>query len=294
MTKTLILGNGFDLALNIKTSYRDFIDSDEYQDCRSDFEELAEYIEESMEENPLWSGIENDLLNYIEEKIEQPYQYDIERFPDYTRSHLADKLDAISSLNVEFQNLKLALQNYLLNIAEHGRENPINVQTKINEIINRGSGLTAVYSFNYTPYFLKYYRNINPRFFFYLHDCLSPKSDCNLIFGVQSDKLDSRHYDFILKSVAHNYKYYENDDDILTNRIKLSHAVYFYGYSFGESDSTIISNIFIPENFMPQTKIEFIAESKQGLNKMKANLRHIIGSNLFDKHFAHRINGVVV
>ena len=69
MKKTLIIGNGFDLALGIKTSYKDFMESDEYDDNCSDFEELANHIEDNMEENPLWSGIESDLVNYIYEKI---------------------------------------------------------------------------------------------------------------------------------------------------------------------------------------------------------------------------------
>jgi hypothetical protein len=293
MIKTLILGNGFDLALKIKTSYQDFVDSDEYQDNKSDFEELAYFIEENMEENPLWSGIENDLLNYIEEEIEEIYLYDLENSPDDKKSHLIARAKVINNLKAEFENLKLALQNYLLNLKEHGRENPTNVQNKINEIFSYRGGQTYVYSFNFTPFFLQYYKHLTPNVL-HLHDSLTKNNECNIIFGVQSDKLDSRLYNFILKSVAHNYKYYHRDEQILTNRIKLSDEIYFYGYSFGQSDSTIISNIFTPEIFMPHTKVEFIAESKESLNKMKANLRHIIGSNTFDKHFAHRINGVVV
>ena len=292
MKKTLIIGNGFDLALGIKTSYKDFMESDEYDDNCSDFEELANHIEDNMADNPLWSGIENDLLNYINEEIEELFKYDIDRYPEDKKKFLVDKINAIDNFKIEFEHLKLALNEYLLNIQNQNRACMPKVDKKIKEIIN-GSSDVSVYSFNFTNFYKRFFDNPITKIF-HLHDCLTDYNEANIIFSIQSDKIDSREYEFILKSLAHNYKYYKSDADIIQNRLKESDEIYFYGYSFGESDSTIIKNIFIDENFKPNARIELIAESTDSINKMKANIRHIIGSKLFDKNFAHKINGVVI
>jgi hypothetical protein len=292
MLKTLILGNGFDLALNIKTSYKDFIDSDEYDDNRSDFEEIANYIEENMVENPLWSGIESDLLNYINEKIEEPFKSDLERYPDGKKTWEVDKINAIDNFKIEFKHLKLVLNEYLLNIQNKNRACMPYVDKKIQEII-RGASEISVYTFNFTNFYKRFFDSPITKIF-HLHDRITDYNNTNIIFGIESDDLDGRLYDFITKSLSHNYKYYKNEADIIQNRLKESDEIYFYGYSFGDSDSTLVTNIFKPENFKSNTKIELIAESPQSITKMKANISHIISSRLFKEQFAHRIDGVVV
>ncbi|MFN9321559.1 MAG: AbiH family protein, partial [Chitinophagales bacterium] len=113
MKKTILLGNGFDLALNIKTSYKDFIESSEYNNSMVHFKNIGEYIRKRMKDNYLWSGIESDLLSYIEENIEQK---NIKREPGLEDSFLKNKPRVIESFKKEFEHLKLALNEYLLNI----------------------------------------------------------------------------------------------------------------------------------------------------------------------------------
>ncbi|MFN7423822.1 MAG: hypothetical protein ACK5QP_10515, partial [Chitinophagales bacterium] len=84
--------------------------------------------------------------------------------------------------------------------------------------------------------------------------------------------------------------YYIDEADEIQNRLKESDEIYFYGYSFGESDSTLISKIFKPENFKSNSKLKLIAESPQAVTRMKANISYIIGSGLFRDYFAHRID----
>ena len=166
------------------------------------------------------------------------------------------------------------------------------VDKKIKEIIHGATDI-SVYSFNFTNFYKRFFYRPSTKIF-HLHDCLNDYDDTNIIFGIEDEVLDCRQYDFILKSLSHNYKYYKDEADIIQNRLKESDEIYFYGYSFGESDSTLVSNIFRPENFKSNAKIELIAESPQSVTKMKANISHIISSRLFKEQFAHRIDGVVV
>ena len=289
MKKTLIIGNGFDLALNIKTSYKDFIESNEYNNSIAHFSKLGEYIRKRMKDNYLWSGIESDLLSYIEENIERK---NVRMETAFESIYNEKKPRVIELFKKEYEHLKLALNEYLLNIQNQNRACMPNVDKKIKEIIHGATDI-SVYSFNFTDFYKRFFGNPSTKIF-HLHDCLTDYDETNIIFGIENDELDCRQYDFILKSLAHNYKYYKSDADIIQNRLKESDEIYFYGYSFGESDSTLVSNIFKPENFKSNAKIELIAESLQSITKMKANISHIIGSRLFKEQFAHRIDGVVV
>ncbi|MFN5848410.1 MAG: AbiH family protein, partial [Chitinophagales bacterium] len=203
MKKTILLGNGFDLALNIKTSYKDFIESSEYNNSMVHFKNIGEYIRKRMKDNYLWSGIESDLLSYIEENIEQK---NIKREPGLEDSFLKNKPRVIESFKKEFEHLKLALNEYLLNIQNQNRACMPKVDKKIKEIIHGASDI-SVYSFNFTNFYKRFFDSSITKIF-HLHDCLKDYDDTNIIFGIESDELDCRLYDFITKSLSHNYKYY--------------------------------------------------------------------------------------
>ncbi len=61
--KIIIIGNGFDLSLGLKTSYKDFIVSDYFNSLLEKHNTLAIYLYKKQEINN-WVDIEKELTEY--------------------------------------------------------------------------------------------------------------------------------------------------------------------------------------------------------------------------------------
>lgn len=59
----LVIGNGFDLNLGLKTSYQDFISSDFFCSLLAENNQLCKYLKEQQDLNN-WIDIENELKKY--------------------------------------------------------------------------------------------------------------------------------------------------------------------------------------------------------------------------------------
>ena len=101
--KILIIGNGFDLNLGIKTSYKDFIQSEHFKDLVAKKDNMAEYFNEKNELNN-WVDIENELTNYsikVKNKnldIENNFNEIRLSLMNYLKEEI-DKVDAIFNFN---------------------------------------------------------------------------------------------------------------------------------------------------------------------------------------------------
>ena len=128
MKKILILGNGFDLDLGRKTSYKNFYESDF---CPNDYPApLIKHLNEKWHNNletVKWYDLENEILNYYE-KIEHKEitGYDlynekekellkrIKQYPTHTSySIIQDNLDVINRLLAD-NILSLSSNNHLI------------------------------------------------------------------------------------------------------------------------------------------------------------------------------------
>lgn len=87
--KIIIIGNGFDLNLGLKTSYNDFIKSNYFESLLEEDNSLAWHLSDQTQLNN-WVDIENEITNYS--------------------TQIND-----DNLNVKnnFKALKTSLQNYL-------------------------------------------------------------------------------------------------------------------------------------------------------------------------------------
>lgn len=61
--KIIVIGNGFDLSLGLKTSYKDFIQSENFNLLVEKENTLALYLDKKKEINN-WVDIEKELTNY--------------------------------------------------------------------------------------------------------------------------------------------------------------------------------------------------------------------------------------
>lgn len=79
----LILGNGFDLNLGLKTRYRDFIESDEWKEmfhkqCDINGPHSLLWYIKSQSEDSLWSGIEESLYEYASTKPLNTSEFEVD------------------------------------------------------------------------------------------------------------------------------------------------------------------------------------------------------------------------
>lgn len=214
--KTLLLiGNGYDLSFGMKTSYRNFVQSELFKKILPQ-NKLASYIYNSFAENNYkWVDVEIELAKYS--------QY-------LSKGEIDD-----SKLEENFRELSNTLKEYLQNHTG-GKEN-----SKMKKCIREwyeyaeSNKNIEVISFNYThkvttDFFNDYKIHVN-----YIHGRITD----NIVLGVdESSNLAPRHR-FLYKSYNPNIQIKEVLDKITS----ANHFIIF-GCSIGETDEFYFKNVF--------------------------------------------------
>lgn len=292
MNRLIIIGNGFDLAHGLKTSYCDFIDwvfeekSKEENKIENQlfkinflklkknpfFENFTLYnrVAEHFFKNPNdlnaeqngiisfdnflfkvlihkqslnnWVDIENEYFNLLLEFVENDY----------------DKKE-IFKLNQELNEISEVLEFYLLGIQEKGFQNLHYYQIFDKAFRIENIKKILILNFNYTNTILKYandpstsFRYANNIEIINIHGQLNDKRN-PLIFGYGDERHPS--YDNILNSkslsneILRNVKHYKylqnkNYDKLISFLDSFDFDVKIYGHSFGNSDRTLLNEIF--------------------------------------------------
>ena len=215
--KIIIIGNGFDLSLGLKTSYKDFIQSDYFISLLYNHNTLAIYLNNKQQINN-WVDIEKELT-------------------EYSNQIQDDK----SKVKNDFKELKNALMDYL----KEAQEKEINQNSKAFEMMkNEILDTDIIYNFNYTNSVFKVAEilgisNIESKHSF-VHGSIENK---NIIFGVEDNaKIKNDAHIFFKKSAHHNFTE-SNIIKILHNSDEKVDLVIF-GHSLGITDSSYFSNYF--------------------------------------------------
>jgi hypothetical protein len=274
MKATFIIGNGFDLALGMATSYNDFIQSNEFERLINKTNKLADYIKKNNT-NPNWNGIENDLEIYVEREILEKHN----KYAKEVAGDLSKELqNIINKFKEEYTEIKESLFNYLFSLKKNPRTNPNKLKKFMDSKIIEYNNL-KVYNFNYTPFFDYFYPNEKIKHF-HVHGSLEKEIN-NIIFGIKNNPKIDKKFSFIKKEMHADYgAEFIEDNMYIQNSIKESDSIYFYGFSFGKQDSKIIQDIF--SESLLQKKITLIAHNNEAITDMKANLNEIISDNKFN------------
>ena len=216
MDNLVIVGNGFDLNLGLKTSYRHFIDSVEFMKLlQNNNNILAQDLSNSFTSN-LWIDVENELKTHCK-NYPNPIQF---------KEHFTD--------------LKVALMTYLRTIDT----------TKIIEdshayrLLQRIQGTTfLILDFNYTDTTEYILRKLNvddsviKRSLIKVHGSLANK---DIIFGLEdSAPIDLLNHIYLKKSSAINFVGID-----INNSLQSHTQVHLFGHSLGETDRTYFNNFF--------------------------------------------------
>ncbi|MBR3743627.1 MAG: hypothetical protein IKN31_00780 [Bacteroidales bacterium] len=235
----LILGNGFDRNLDLRTSYNELIKSPEFQKLLDSGNQLAQYINQIAPSK--WHGLEKSLSQYAQ---------DIH--PD---SNLFLK---------EYNSLKDTIKQYYLKISMECVVKPCMASDVLisNYIprMQKPSDSLLIINFNYTntaSLILKAYLGWEGRIINFLENIMSlfdssyqsrlshlqmihphGSVDNEIVFGV-SDSDDVGDYIFLKKSTSKTYVPGFSD-----SVLNCAEAIVFFGFSLGEPDHHYFENLF--------------------------------------------------
>ena len=219
MNNILIIGNGFDLDMGLKTRYSDFATSNEWKECANEESNLYKYLE-TKKNIERWFDLEAELYNYATYNLTRSYTY------------VKDEL--------YFRDLHQYLRKYL----QKQQEEKINVKSSAAGILSsvaNNASFRNIYSFNYTDLniFAKQLGIEIKSNCHYIHGSLSENS---IILGVDERPLASK-YDFLHKTMSPNYQSHNLFEDL-----KVADEVIFFGLSFGDIDFTYFKKFFLSQS----------------------------------------------
>lgn len=241
----LFIGNGFDLALKLKTAYRDFVNSSFWPLADN---KLPSHSDGSLEWNicsftQRVRDSETGLVRWIDlEGIMHEYAQRLKKTNIYP--------DAEETLALAEKNKKL-LELLKYSFSQYIRSNvKVLIEPKLRGV-NEGlvkvmNGIlemdcfTKVYSFNYTDT-ASILKNIfgweNPNVT-HMHGRVTDNSS-NIILGVNDRTVVEKSHRFLLKS--HQEGFVSNN---LFNDLQVAQTIIFYGMSFGANDMDYFKDYF--------------------------------------------------
>lgn len=239
----LIIGNGFDLDLNLKTSYNDFLESKyflenlPYYSYKPKMDKVDEEIDIfsylSYQKNIRgWIDVEKELAFLASRKVYEDNGLEL--------SALVSEREKIT-----FQQLRIALCDYLKNIKYH-RINSDSYGLKILKILNNEYSNSELITFNYTDInkLAELIGNKNITIpVSYMHGNLRSRQtdddDTSIILGFQDDIEVDDSYCFMIKSHS---PYYTSHN--IKSKLDQADEVIFFGHSLGSTDYPYFADFF--------------------------------------------------
>ena len=222
MAKVIILGNGFDISLGLKTAYGDFIDSEIFlQLCRDN----------------------NGLANTVKENRNLEGWIDLEDFLALRSYQLHQGGARTHSLREEYTGLHQAFTSYMNSI---GKE--LNFDSDAAKFLMREINADTknyIFTFNYTNAANEAIKQ-HPRYGILSYEkqvivdhVHGKHSDDNIIFGVGDRSRAHYGHAYLFKSYRDNF-----NPRKLYSLLRGSSEVVFFGYSLGAQDRTYFQDYF--------------------------------------------------
>ena len=226
----LILGNGFDLDLGLKTSYKDFVESSYWPFEKSNcYEEntLPYFLNDCLGKVDTWYDLEEALAKFASQSNGHIENYIIEKNKAF--------------LKILIQKLREYLKNQEDSFVEMMCENThTKRKTSAHYVLEQflQKEIRSIYTFNYT----NLYRIANKLIlgfddtYTFVHGSLAKD---NIILGTGDQRnLNDEYFDFH-KSAS---PYYESNDLVVD--LNSADEVYIFGHSLGLNDHDYFSDFF--------------------------------------------------
>lgn len=250
--KIIIIGNGFDLNLGLKTSYKNFLESDNFKALIEENNSFAKYLKHK-----------NNLNNWVD--IEQ-------EIPEYSMA--MSVVDADYNVEADFIALKRALTYYLKEAQNGG----ISHESKAFEMIRQEIATAdKIFNFNYTNSVFRVAEilgidDIKDKHV-HVHGSIE---NSDIIFGVEDDaKVQPDHY-FFKKSRNRNFgksniaKHLEPETDLV-----------LFGHSLGITDNSYFQKyINLLSHVHHDTELKFYHFGDSGYHDMMAMIEKYTNNKL--------------
>ena len=221
----LIVGNGFDLSMEFKTSYGDFMQSSYFPNKETS--SLCSYLYDQYEENMGWIDIENELSEYS--RILTTKKLNAKKF---------NTILDIDSLREEYDELKSSLKVYLHE--ETKRAFAPSPDNPAKRVIDQLPAESKIISFNYTSIIERLtwdkFKDSKGNLL-HIHGSLAPSDD--IVFGVEDSAKLSKEHVFLYKAHSRHLKVQEFSD-----WLNSAERIIFYGYSLGDTDRQYFEKFF--------------------------------------------------
>lgn len=271
MNALLIIGNGFDLSFGLKTSYSDFIKSDEFDEVG--MTSLGQYLA-NKQELQNWVDIEKELSTYC---------YSI-----YNKNlRFVNEEDPYAIFKKEYEILCEQLKAYLKKTTNRD----IQVDDKsiaynlISDLYNSRRSPLDIISFNYTDIIdrISQYPLINIRGnVYHVHGSL----DADIVFGVEDSAKLKRSELYLYKS----YSKYKQTGSLM-KMLKRYKNIIFFGYSLGDTDRQYFERYFkkLAQDSDELYNIAFYCYGQSAYDDVKWQLMTYTDHNLSGLEMNHNI-----
>ncbi len=282
MKTVVVIGNGFDIDLGWRTSYKDFCVSlkKHWDMFRTDEDDLFQYVIKNVGEN--WYDLERTIYNYCIAKSKEIPSEEIMRkdLQDYKnfKKQLVDFVKQRSAEQIKEKSYAYHLLKFFV-----GQRLP---QSFYNDMDSEW------FSFNYTPLekvAMQIYLNV---VFNYtaIHGTLENN---NCIFGFHDDKQIKGLYRLIQKSLDDEYK-----PHVIYPALSEADRFIFFGLSMGFIDAVYFKDFFEQiskpnySNNRTHKEIIFITWNHSSMRDIKMNLQDI-GINIQSLMMNNEVNFIL-
>lgn len=274
----LILGNGFDLDLGLKTSFRDFLNSSSYSSRSCDTATFR-----LIEDKENWGDIEgvlrkavlNSLFCHntsIDEEINQTWQLLRNGWGIYLPQYIDDVQKTIKQWKDS--------SNY----DESKTNAPIITSSCAYSIAKRIVDWSAVFSFNYTnPADLLF--GIWPNDIHFIHNTFIPHKHSSypmyqianfLAIGIDSKRINEQLIDreYLLPIIKLNFMKTSLLNELNQTMIEADNII-FFGHSMSITDSDYFNDFFngMAANSITDKRLFFVTKNQKTIDDIKNNLR---------------------
>lgn len=225
----LVIGNGFDLNLGLKTAYSDYLNSKYFKGLfETNF--LSRYLE-SRKKNSKWVDIENEL-----------YQYSIHLFYKIGNKFQPNlrKEQPIRFLRNDYLEICHSLRDYLIEATTCPIDCNDKAAYKIVSKVFTENISTYILTFNYTQTIERIQQYTFPSSNnYYINHIHGKLSDDNIVFGIADNAEVAKEHVFLYKS----YNTVQNINGLISVFENAKNIV-FFGYSLGETDHSYFDDFF--------------------------------------------------
>lgn len=261
--KLLVIGNGFDLNAQLKTSYKDFLQFLHRHPIADKPNPLLHYMRclilKGCQPTPLgdnWVDLEHQLKAYVDVlssdgedsfnptgMANQMWEYTVRNFPDdfnYSRENTKDqqaawdRINLKKSLSNQLENNYKELVAKLCEYLKQQQENDPPQESIANLLLKSGGNLfnstsngtfSHIFSLNYTNTVQRIGSDAEV---FHIHGTIENN---DIVFGVEDNKVPEQ-YIFLTKAAQHAF----GQTPSLSQAILNAEEVHFFGCSFGDTD----------------------------------------------------------